>query len=113
MKTIKYTPEMEDMIRKDYTEATSDTERAEIVQEYVDLWGKTERMIIAKLSKMRIYKTVPKVSKVTGGPAMTKEQIVKRITRICKFEADDLLGMEKSPKLVLLKVFKKFDELID
>ena len=100
----KYSPEMEKELSVAYQGATTTEERSEVVQTYVEKWGKPERSIIAKLSKMKVYVPKERVSSVTGGPARTKEQIVKDIARLIKVEPYELSGMEKSPKLALQKV---------
>ena len=100
----KYSPEMEKELSVAYQGATTEEERREVVLNYVEKWGKPERSIIAKLSKMKVYVPKERLSKITKGPARTKEMIVKDIARLIKAQPHELSGMEKSPKLALQKV---------
>lgn len=107
MKKVKYTPEMEAMIKADYLACETDDEREEVIQEYMDKWDKTKRMIVAKLSRMDIYSPRPKLSKVTGEKPATKEQIVRRIERQMNKSRGEFEGLEKAPKLVLQAILEK------
>ena len=69
---------------------------------FADKWDKSERSIIAKLSKMGIYKSKVKLSKVTGSKCETKEQLVARIEVM--YNKVGLEGLDKAPKLTLLKL---------
>jgi hypothetical protein len=49
------------------------------------------------------YKVKPRVSK-TGGPIVTKEDLVKVIGVSLEFEAGELEGLDKATKVVLTKI---------
>jgi len=112
---MKYTPQQEDRMaamyqsipENDMSEAAF-AERAEVIQDLADIYKKTPRMIIAKLSKMKIYITKPKVSKVTGKPPETKEAMVRRLERKHNWSSGDYDGLEKAPKIVLQKLLKEY-----
>ena len=105
----KYTEKQEDEMKALYEGARSDAERAEVVLDLAERYEKTDRMIIAKLSKMKLYKTIPKVSKVTGKKPETKEQLVKRLEAKFNWPPGDFAGLEKAPKIVLLKLLLEFE----
>jgi hypothetical protein len=83
-------------------------ERDEIVLDLAERYDKTKRMIVAKLAKMDIYLTKPKVSKVTGVKAETKEAMVKRLEAKHSWPIGDYAGLEKAPKIVLQKLLGEF-----
>ena len=105
---MKYTKDMEDELRAIYLENEGYDARRAAIDEYAGRYGKTSRMVIAKLSKMGIYQTRPNVSKVTGEKPQTKEQIVAKIAK--ELGERELEGLEKAPKLVLLKVLRKLQD---
>lgn len=100
--TRKYTPEQEQMLKEDYEDCETDEERKEVINNYVEEWGKTERSIIAKLSKMGIYVTKERVSKTTGEKPATKEQLVEELELLGKQKKGAFTGLEKAPKTVLV-----------
>jgi len=102
----KYSIKDEELMRKTYITDASQEERDEAVLDLAEQLGNTKRSIIAKLSKMRIYKSKARTSKVTGGKAETKEQLVRRIEERLGYELEEFEGLEKAPKLVLLKLLK-------
>ena len=104
----KYDKDMEDELASAYTSANSDEERVEIIERYVSLWGKPTRSIIAKLSKMKIYKPKERISKLTGEIPRTKDQLVKDLAIQMRCRLEELLGLEKAPKLVILKILKEY-----
>lgn len=103
----KYTEEMTAELVKAYTSATTPEECDEVVKHYAELWAENninEKSIIAKLSKAGVYKAKKRVSKVLKGPPQTKESMVHEMEKTMGLEFDDLYGLEKAPKLVLLKI---------
>jgi hypothetical protein len=100
----KYSKEMEDELAAAYQHADNQEERDETVETFALKWGKPKRSIIAKLSKMQIYKAKERISNITGGAPRTKEQIVKDIAILMRVPLTDLSGLEKSPKLPLQKI---------
>ena len=112
MKTqVKYTPEMENELRTIYLSVEDYDERRTLIDEYALKYNKTARMVIAKLNKMGIYKARPNVSKVTGEKPQTKEQIVTKISNV--LDEGSLEGLEKAPKLVLLKLLRRLESDVD
>lgn len=102
MPVVKYTHEQGDELHDAYIVADGDDERKDVVVKYARLWNKPTRSIIAKLSKMGVYKSIARTSKVTGDKPETKEQLVRKLES--KFFAIDgaWAGLEKAPKLVLV-----------
>ena len=100
--TIKYTPEQEEELFNAYSRANTVEERDEVVDTFAIKFNKPRRSIIAKLSKMGIYVSKAKVSKVTGNKPVTKEQLVTKIESRFGVEAEAFMGLEKAPKLVLV-----------
>lgn len=102
---VKYTPEQEEELKVRYdAEGLTDEERDLLIEDWMAKWGKTKKSLVAKLSKMGIYHTKERVSKVTGGAPETKEQLVKRIADMYNKPQVDFEGLEKAPKLVLLRL---------
>jgi hypothetical protein len=101
---VKYTPEQEAEMLMEYEACETDEEREQCVLDLAEKYGKNKRMIVAKLSKMEIYRKKPVVSKVTGGKPETKENMVRRLETKLGYPKDDFLGLEKAPKLVLQKL---------
>ena len=111
MNEVKYTDEMTNELSEAYLKGMSYEERRQIIDTYADKWNKTPRMIIAKLSKMKIYKTKPNISVVTGEKPMTKEQIVRKIEYKLELNRHELSGLDKSPKLVLAALLRGLDNV--
>jgi hypothetical protein len=104
----KYTEEQEIEMQALYEACETFEERSECVDMLADKYRKTDRMIIAKLSKMQVYITKPKTSKVTGTKPETKEQMVKRLETKLKWPPGDFNGLEKAPKLVIQKLLEEY-----
>ena len=102
MTVQKYTEEQERELYDTYADAKTDEDRDLVVEQFINKYGKSKRSIIAKLSKMGIYVSKVKVSKVTGAKPETKEQLVKRIEEHLGIGGLD--GLDKAPKLTLLKL---------
>lgn len=77
---------------------------AELAQEF----GKTEKSIVAKLSREKVYVKKARVSKVTGGEPEKKEEIVQDIAALMGVSEDKLAGFEKANKTGLLLVKEAF-----
>lgn len=103
-KPLKYTQEQEVILKEDYEAAETDDERDEVVERYMDEWGKTKRSITAKLVSMKIFKNRAKISKITGEKPITKEAMVEEFERNCKQQKGSFAGMEKLPKPLLAKL---------
>ena len=104
MAVIKYSAEQEKELYDNYLDADTEEQRLDVILKYQTKHNKSKRSVIAKLSKLGIYKSKAKVSTVTGSKPETKEQLVKRIEE--KFDWVGLEGLEKAPKLTLLKMLK-------
>lgn len=108
MTRLKYTPEQEQEMKAEYEAAEDDADRSTVVDELAEKYGKNRRQIIAKLVKMEVYKTVPRTSKVTGTRPETKEAMVRRLEVKKKWPSGDFNGLEKAPKIVLLKLLEEY-----
>ena len=113
---LKYTYKQEQEMIALYTGVPEDdlsekafAERSLIIEELADKYHKNTKMIIAKLAKMKIYITKPKVSKVTGKKAETKEAMVRRLEAKKGWPLGDFNGLEKSPKIVIQKLLGEFE----
>ena len=110
--TLKYTPEQEAELKEGYTfiignDDKSYEERDDFMLKFRLKHDKTSRSLVAKLAKMGIYKAKPKISTVTGEKAETKEQIVGKIAKSLDMKEDELEGLDKSPKLTLVRLLKQ------
>ena len=116
MKTkAKYTKEQEERMVTMYRGIPAEDmsinafkQRAEIVTDIAEIFKKTDRMIIAKLAKLKVYITQPKTSKVTGRAPETKEAMVRRLETKDGYPMGDYSGLEKAPKIVLQKLLEEF-----
>ena len=105
MTVQKYSKEQEGEMYDCYKEATTDDEREAVVEMFVLKYKKQKRSIIAKLSKMGIYKSKIKLSKITGRKAETKESMVKRLEEM--YDWPECVGLDKAPKLTLQKMLRE------
>lgn len=83
------------------------------IAELATQFGKTEKSIVAKLSREKVYVKKARVSKVTGGEPEKKEEIVQDIAKLLGVSEDKLAGFEKANKTGLLLVKEAFAMLID
>lgn len=67
--------------------------------------SKARKSVIAVLSRMKIYKAVKKVSKVTGKKTQQKSDIVKSIAKVLNVEYVKIESLEKATKLSLSTLF--------
>lgn len=99
----KYTKEQEDWLFANYSACETQEERTKVIEDFMTMHpDKSKRSITAKLSRMDIYVSALKVSKITGTKPETKEQLVKRIEEM--YSKKGLDGLDKAPKLTLLKL---------
>jgi len=103
---MKYSKEQEAEMYTIYSLATDADQREAVVLKLVKIWGFPKRSIIAKLSKMGIYVSKAKMSKLTGNKPETKEQLVGRIETRFDIIPGSWIGLEKAPKMVLLALLK-------
>jgi len=109
---MKYTPELQKMLVDGYTDIDwlmcSDEDKHDAREAFILAFSrkhtKSKASIIAKLSKLGIYKKRPKLSKVTGGKPETKEQIVAKLANKWGLNPEQLVGLDKAPKLVLVLI---------
>lgn len=78
------------------------------ISELATQFGKTEKSIVAKLSREKVYVKKARVSKVTGGEPEKKEEIVQDIAALMGVTEDKLAGFEKANKTGLLLVKEAF-----
>lgn len=78
------------------------------ISELATQFGKTEKSIVAKLSREKVYVKKARVSKVTGGEPEKKEEIVQDIAALMGVSEDKLAGFEKANKTGLLLVKEAF-----
>ena len=101
---MKYTEKQEMELFEAYGNAETQELRDNVVERLANEWQKPKRSIIAKLSKMGIYVSKARISKVTGNKPETKEQLVAKIESRFGAEDGSFMGLEKAPKLVLTKL---------
>lgn len=82
------------------------------IAELATQFGKTEKSIVAKLSREKVYVKKARVSKVTGGEPEKKEEIVQDIALLMGVSEDKLAGFEKANKTGLLLVKEAFNTLL-
>ena len=70
------------------------------VQELAEMFGKTTKSIIGKLSREGVYKRAVYKSK-SGELPITKVELVSNIAENLGVEVENLAGLEKSPKATL------------
>ncbi len=96
-----YTEEQTRLMRNAYQAAENEQDRITCVKNLAERFEKPEASIRGKLSKEGVYIPKVRVSKITKSKPKTKAQIVDEIG----YEiGQDMAGLEKAPKLVLLKL---------
>lgn len=82
--------------------------RNAVVAEYAEKFGKTEASIRAKLSRAGVYVKKEPKSKITGGKAETREDLVKRMNKdyALKLTEREEESLARVSKLALLKLDK-------
>ena len=78
------------------------------VEMLAEKYEKTIKSIIGKLSREGVYQRQSYKTK-TGETPVTKEELVAEIATGLQMDADDLLGLEKSPKQVLKTILGKLE----
>lgn len=107
-KTVNYTPEMVAKMTSMYDPKASEVERAEMVAEIAAEVGKTEKSVIAKLSREGVYvKKVP-VSKVTGDKPAKKENLAAELVKVSGL---NLVSAEKLNKTDLVALIEAFENM--
>lgn len=96
---MNYTPETTEYMVKEY-EANKSRETVERLS--IEL-QKSVKSVIGKLSREGVYRRQVYTTK-QGETPITKLEIVADICQVLGFESDDLVGLDKTPKLILQKV---------
>jgi hypothetical protein len=94
-KSVNYTAEQEAELVHRYTAGES-------IEALAEDFGKSERSLIAKLSRLGVYKS--KTGK-NSGPRVTKASLVKDIENILQLPAGTLASFEKAEKAALEAAF--------
>jgi len=98
---MNYTPEITAYMLKQYIANPC----RETVDELSKELDKSAKSIIGKLSREGVYRRQVYTTK-QGDPPITKLEIVANISIALGFEIDDLVGLDKTPKLILQKLEK-------
>lgn len=104
---VNYTPEMTAALVKAYGESPT----KETVAEMAELFGKTTKSVIAKLSREGVYKKAEAVSK-DGTPVVKKDVMVGMIAEKIGVAEEKLEGLEKAPKVALKLIFDALCEAV-
>lgn len=96
-----YTEEMTDTMVREYTSNPC----PETVEMLAEMFGRSKKSIIGKLSREGVYRREVYVSK-TGESPITKVEIVSNIAEVLGVEVGSLAGLEKSPKAALRNLEK-------
>ena len=98
-KIVNYTPEQENVLRVGY-----ETDK-KTVEELALIVGKTARSVVAKLSRMGIYKKKEYVSK-TGEAPVKKDTQADTIGRILGLSENDTDSLTKANKTALKAIME-------
>ena len=96
-KTVNYTPEMTETVKREYLAGTATEKIAEMV-------GKTTRSVIAKLTKEGVYKAKEYVSK-TGEKPVKKDAHADAIGAVLSMTEAEIESLTKANKTALVKIF--------
>jgi hypothetical protein len=101
MTTANYTKEQVTEMTTEYLENPT----KETVEHIAEGMGKSVRSVIGKLSTEGVYVKAVKVTKA-GKPQVTKAQWVTKLEEVT---GQELIGLEKAPKVTLERLFASFD----
>ncbi|MGI9358182.1 MAG: hypothetical protein ACR2ON_02145, partial [Paracoccaceae bacterium] len=108
MKNVNYTPEVTQEICDSYeTSPNMDT-----VRKLAEIYGKTTKSIIGKLSREGVYQKASYTTK-TGAKPITKAEIVAQITDQLNLDEQAVAGLEKAPKAALVAIRDAVEGLYD
>ena len=96
-KAVNYTPEMEAAMKADYLAGIT-------VEAIAEKLGKTTRSIVAKLSRMEIYKKKEYKTK-TGEAVVKKDAHADAIGAILRLSEGEIDSLTKANKTALQKIF--------
>ena len=94
-----------EQITKELIEAYEDEPTRETVEKLAEIYSKSVKSIIGKLSREGVYRREIYKSK-TGEVPVTKNEIVNNIADSLGIEIEALSGLEKSPKAALKNLEK-------
>ena len=100
-KAVNYTPEQEAKMKADYL-AGATTEA--IAQEL----GKTVRSVVAKLSRLGVYKKKEYTTK-TGVAPVKKDELADKLTELCDLTEAEADSLTKATKTALQKIIAKIE----
>ena len=90
-KTVNYTPEQTALLVAKYKDGTT-------VEVLAEMFGKTTRSVVAKLSREGVYTAK---SKATGVARVKKAELVDRIASLCGANPEAFDSLEKANHEVL------------
>jgi transposase len=90
---MNYSPEITKDIVDSYLQGLT-------VKQLALKYGKSEKSIIGKLAKERVYKKQVYHSK-TGELPETKKEVIARLAQLLLIDPERIQGLEKAPKLEL------------
>ena len=99
MKNVNYSEEVTATIVAAY--AANPT--MQTVRDLAEIYEKTTKSIIGKLSREGVYQKSSYTTK-TGNKPVTKVELVTQLADYLGIELDSIAGLEKSPKAALQKV---------
>ena len=103
MKNVNYSEEVTATIVAAY--AANPT--MQTVRDLAEIYEKTTKSIIGKLSREGVYQKSSYTTK-TGNKPVTKIELVTQLADYLQIDVDSIAGLEKSPKAALQKIL---DEL--
>lgn len=104
-KEINYSPEVVEEMRRRYLEEPT----RETVESLADMYGRSVRSIVGKLSKEGIYKR-PNYTTKRGELPVSKDEIVELIAAAVGTNSESLEGLDKAPKQALRLILSALDE---
>lgn len=108
---LKYTKEQERELIDNYVVIETHDDREIFILKYMAKHEKNKRSVVAKLSKLGIYVSRPRTSKVLGTKPQTKEQLLQSISNKLGCDILKLEGIDLSPKLSLKNLLEAITEL--
>jgi hypothetical protein len=90
-KIVNYTPEQTAQLVANYQDGVT-------VERLAEMFGKTTRSVVAKLSREGVYHAK---SKTTGVTRVKKSELVDRIANLCNADAEAFDSLEKANHEVL------------
>lgn len=105
-KEIQYSKDTDAIMMQVYNPEASQGERDAQVSELADKFGKKEKSIIAKLSKLGVYVKKQRVSKVTGDKPKSKADMVKDISTVLNVSFDKVESLTNATKTALVEIFE-------